>query len=315
MSQSKILVIDDEEDFLCLVEEILSGEGYEVVTAVNGKEALKTLEKIKPDVIILDIAMPKMGGIAFYHSIASRVDGKPRYPIIVMTGRNEFRNLFHDLPVSGFMTKPFKVPELLELIRSITEKKTVSHLQPSFAGEHETAETPPKPHEEAMPASHLPPSLVPHHFTKSILVQDVMSRRVITARAASSTLGMHEQISDKLSAVVEKLREYHIRHIPVVDNRFKLVGLVSEDNLLRHITPKRTEEGYYFEETELDSLILEHVMTPNPVTVRPEDPLYKAVSIMAREKYGALPVVDSDNTLVGILSQIDILKVMRIWLE
>jgi CheY-like chemotaxis protein len=311
MSRSKIMVIDDEADFLSVVEEILTGEGFDVVTAANGKDALKSLDEIKPDLIILDIAMPKMGGIAFYHSIASRVDGKPRYPIIVLTGRHEFRNLFHDLPVSGFMTKPFKVPELLAMIHSVTDKKHAV-LHAPFSMHHEEVHAPAKTHHDHPVIASV---MFPRHFTKSILVKDVMTSRVVTARIASSTMGMHEQITDKLSDIEEKLRINRIRHMPVVDNRHKLIGLLSEDNLLRHITPKRTEDGYEFDKNEMDLLILEHVMTPNPVAVHPDDPLLKAVDIMAREKYGALPVVDAENTLVGILSQIDLLKMLRAWLE
>ena len=56
-------------------------------------------------------------------------------------------------------------------------------------------------------------------------------------------------------------------------------------------------------------------MTRDPVTVHPDDPITRAIDIMAREKYGAIPVVDKENTLVGIVSQIDFLKLLNVWLE
>lgn len=120
MSQEKILIIDDEKEIIDLLNEFLSAEGYAVTSASNGNEALKCLEKIEPDLIILDMVMPKGGGVSFYHSIARKTDGSSRYPVLILTGRSEYENVFHDLNIDGFMTKPFQTSELLENVKKFS---------------------------------------------------------------------------------------------------------------------------------------------------------------------------------------------------
>ena len=118
-----ILVIDDELEITEGLSELLVGHDYDVATAFNGEEGLHQLEKISPDLIILDINMPKMGGIAFYHELASRGGGRPKFPILVLTARASVAQLFRDLEVEGFMTKPFQMEELLEEISLILSKR------------------------------------------------------------------------------------------------------------------------------------------------------------------------------------------------
>ncbi len=309
MGKEKILIIDDEDEIVEFLHELLTGEGYEVFSATNGKDALKCLEKMEPSLIILDLVMPKGGGVSFYHSIARKTDGSSRYPVLILTGHSEYECVFHDLNVDGFMTKPFQFPLLLENVKKILLK----HNSKAMHAAHPAGQTQPSP--AASAADPAEPARTPIHFQKNIFVKDVMIKQVLKAHTSSSILGMNEKPSDKLSHVVELLRRHKIRHLPVVDGQEKLVGLVSEDNLLRHVTPKHTENGYEFNMEEIDQLILEHVMTPDPVSVHPEDPLSRASSIMSREKYGAIPVVDQENKLVGIISQIDLMRLLTRWLE
>jgi len=115
-----ILVVDDEEDIRDILETVLTGEGYKVVLAADGREAVETLQKIHPKLIILDMNMPNMGGVAFYHSaVASRVDGRPKYPVLVFTGRDELKNLFRGFHVDGFLSKPFAVDDLVGEVKRI----------------------------------------------------------------------------------------------------------------------------------------------------------------------------------------------------
>lgn len=116
-----ILVIDDETDLLELLKEVLTSEGYRVETARDGQEGLKQLAKTPPDLIILDINMPRMGGISFYHRIADP-DGHARYPLLVLTARAQLEQLFRELEVDAFMTKPFRIEDLMVQIRSIFAK-------------------------------------------------------------------------------------------------------------------------------------------------------------------------------------------------
>lgn len=314
MEQGKVLVIDDEKDLIDLLEEFLTGAGYQVRSASNGKEALKVLEKFQPDLIILDLIMPKGSGISFYHSI-TRSSGTPRYPVMILTGRNEYESVFADLQIDGFMTKPFKIPELLGTVKAIIQKRHPDAVPPSS---YKSVKPLPAVQKDAPKAATEPPQAAPRfpsHFQKNTIVRDIMTTHVLAAHAASSTLGLDERPSDKVSHVVDLLQRHKIRHMPVVDSHQKLVGLISEDNILRHVTPKLGEEGYVFDPVEIDQLILEHIMTKDPVYVHPGDPISRVTNIMAAEKYGAVPVVDQEMKLVGIISQIDLLKLLSRWLD
>lgn len=109
-----ILLIDDEPDLVEMLKSFLQARGHRVLTASDGLEGLHVLEKEKPSLIILDMNMPKMGGIAFYNELAGRSGkGRPDFPILVLTARANLEELFKDLEVDGFMTKPFEVDELI----------------------------------------------------------------------------------------------------------------------------------------------------------------------------------------------------------
>ncbi|MBF0252752.1 MAG: response regulator [Candidatus Omnitrophica bacterium] len=116
VKKKTILLIDDEVDFTdALAFQIKAKRGYEVVTAYNGEEGLKKLETVKPDLIVLDINMPVMGGVAFYNKICN-FEGKPKHPVLVLTARANLEQIFKDLDVVGFMTKPFDLDVLLKEI-------------------------------------------------------------------------------------------------------------------------------------------------------------------------------------------------------
>ena len=107
MSNPKtILLIDDEIDLQQLVKIALKSKGYTIETANNGLEGLAKLETLKPDLIILDMNMHKMGGLEFYQTICYGTD-KPRYPVLVLTARANMEQLFKQLNIDGFMAKPF----------------------------------------------------------------------------------------------------------------------------------------------------------------------------------------------------------------
>ena len=92
------------------------------VTASDGIEGLSKLETIKPDLIILDLNMPRMGGVEFYQKIS--VDNmRPLYPVLVLTARANTEQLFKDLEVDGFMVKPFEVDDLIKEAGIIIQKR------------------------------------------------------------------------------------------------------------------------------------------------------------------------------------------------
>jgi len=119
MSTKKtILIIDDEVDLVEMMKLILLPKGYEVLTAHNGEEGLTVIKKATPHLIVLDMNMPKIGGVAFYNRICTP-DGKSRYPVLVLTARNNLERLFHDLKVDGFLSKPFEIDNFLGRVDDI----------------------------------------------------------------------------------------------------------------------------------------------------------------------------------------------------
>ncbi len=117
-----ILVIDDEVDLAEMIGFQLMARGFEVVTAHNGQEGLERLKTINPQLIILDMNMPKMGGIDFYKNICDS-SANPRYPVFVLTARANMEKLFKDFNVAGFLAKPFEIGELVEKIEMIIADK------------------------------------------------------------------------------------------------------------------------------------------------------------------------------------------------
>lgn len=121
--QKTILLVDDEIDLQQLVKLVLKSKGYDVQTANNGREALEKLETLQPDLIILDINMPVMGGVEFYQRICDAWS-QPKYPVLVLTARANMEELFRLLDVDGFMAKPFETEDLLAEVEMIIKKKT-----------------------------------------------------------------------------------------------------------------------------------------------------------------------------------------------
>ena len=124
MTKTKIiLLIDDSIDLQQLTKIALRTRGYTVETANNGLEGLSKLETIKPDLIILDMNMPKLGGLGFYQKICNGQD-RPQYPVLVLTARTNLEQLLKQMNVDGFMAKPFEISELLSQVDAIIEKKS-----------------------------------------------------------------------------------------------------------------------------------------------------------------------------------------------
>ena len=113
--RKKILVIDDEKDIVKLLESRLKANHYEVVTAFDGEEGLEKLKKEKPDLVILDIFMPKTDGYTFVREYKTIVDVKS-VPIIVLTAKERMRDLFKMEGVADYILKPFMAEELLEKV-------------------------------------------------------------------------------------------------------------------------------------------------------------------------------------------------------
>jgi two-component system, OmpR family, response regulator VicR len=125
-----IMVVDDEPDLLEVVKLILESDGYQVVTANGGQEALDKIERVMPGLVLLDIIMPKMDG----WEVFSRIKGNPKthdIPVIMLTAKDQRIDKLiglHVVRVDDYITKPFGRSELLERIkRVLQEKHKVAH--------------------------------------------------------------------------------------------------------------------------------------------------------------------------------------------
>ena len=114
--KKRILVVDDNSDFLNLVRRRLESTGYQVVTAQDGKEALRAMENSRPDAVLLDIMMPRMSGLELLKKIRKSDKKLPIFMLTGLTQEEPFR-LARRFKASGFITK---TKDLKQEIRNIT---------------------------------------------------------------------------------------------------------------------------------------------------------------------------------------------------
>ncbi len=119
MSKGKILVVDDEVYLLQILDFSLGAEGYEVVTAEDGEQALLKAKSEQPDLIVLDIMMPKVDGYEACRKLKQDPAMKD-VPVILLTakGRDIDRKLGLEVGADDYITKPFSPNKLLEKIGS-----------------------------------------------------------------------------------------------------------------------------------------------------------------------------------------------------
>ena len=113
--RDKILVIEDDKNISSLIRTILSTNGYEVITASHGSEALSMIASHCPELLVLDLGLPDMDGVELIESVR----GWSNVPIIVVSARSYERDKVQalDLGADDYVTKPFSAEELLARIR------------------------------------------------------------------------------------------------------------------------------------------------------------------------------------------------------
>ena len=117
MSQ-KILIVEDDSDFQNIYRLYFQGESFQVLPAMNGKEAIAVLEKETPDLIILDLIMPVMDGEEFYAWLRGQEKWR-NMPVIVASVNDKLPQSMIKLGgVAGNLKKPFPIDALIEKIRA-----------------------------------------------------------------------------------------------------------------------------------------------------------------------------------------------------
>jgi len=116
----RILVVDDEMYIVNILDFSLDSEGFEVVNAANGEEALRRAVEVMPDLIILDIMMPKIDGFEVCRALKAKDETKD-IPIILLTAkdRDADRKKGEEVGADGYMTKPFSPTRLVDYVREL----------------------------------------------------------------------------------------------------------------------------------------------------------------------------------------------------
>jgi DNA-binding response OmpR family regulator len=117
---TRILIADDEPLYIRLLQINLLTEGYEVITATNGEEALEMISTHSPDLVIMDIMMPKLDGL----TASERIRQFSNVPIVILTARGEEQDRVRGLNIGAddYVVKPFSATELVARVRAVLRR-------------------------------------------------------------------------------------------------------------------------------------------------------------------------------------------------
>ena len=127
--RGRILVVDDEPAITDFIALGLHHEGYEVATAGDGHRGLRAVDEFKPDLVILDVMMPRLDGFELCRAIA----GEPRRGIIILSARDETSDRIHGLELGAddYLVKPFEFGELLARVKAVLRRRSSARIRAS----------------------------------------------------------------------------------------------------------------------------------------------------------------------------------------
>ncbi len=131
MSAAKVVVIEDEPDILELIEYNLRREGFEVVTAANGRAGLSVIGREKPDLVLLDLLLPGLDGLDVCRRLRA-VESTRDLPVIMVTARGEESDVVLGLGVGAddYIHKPFSPRELIARVRAVLRRGPLRESDP-----------------------------------------------------------------------------------------------------------------------------------------------------------------------------------------
>jgi len=115
MPELRILVVDDEPHIRATVTAMLESEGYDVIEATNGADALRAVEAAPPDIVLLDMRMPVLDGWGFAAELRRRGH---HVPIVVMTAASDAARWASEIAAPAFVAKPFGIDDLITAVES-----------------------------------------------------------------------------------------------------------------------------------------------------------------------------------------------------
>jgi len=120
MAGEKVLIVDDEENVRFLYEQELIDEGYQTVLARDGKECLEKVASENPDIVLLDIRMPKMDGL---EAIGKIIELNKNIPIIINSAYSNYKDDFMSWAADAYVVKSYDLDTLKSTIREVLAKK------------------------------------------------------------------------------------------------------------------------------------------------------------------------------------------------
>jgi two-component system, OmpR family, alkaline phosphatase synthesis response regulator PhoP len=138
VSKSTILIVDDERDILDLIEYNLKKEGFVVVTAEDGEEGIERARQIKPDLVLLDIMMPKMDGLEVIDMMRQDANLKD-IPVIFLTARSDEKTEVKGLDrgADDFLTKPISTTKLVSRIKAVLRRYSEDEIEEQIISRHD----------------------------------------------------------------------------------------------------------------------------------------------------------------------------------
>jgi len=123
----RVLVVDDEPDLVRILEFGLKAAGYAVDTASDGQDGLKKARELKPDIILLDLMLPKLDG----YKVCRLLKFDERYkhiPIVILSARTQEgdQTLAHEMGANRFLTKPYEFAEILDHIQALLKESSAT---------------------------------------------------------------------------------------------------------------------------------------------------------------------------------------------
>jgi CheY-like chemotaxis protein len=123
----RVLIVEDERHIIESLSFVLESEGFEVASELDGEAGLRRLRADRPDVLVLDLMMPKMNGLEVLKAV--KADTALRtLPVVVLTakGRQQDRRMAEEIGVDAFMTKPFSNRDVVEAVRRLAPARNPS---------------------------------------------------------------------------------------------------------------------------------------------------------------------------------------------
>jgi len=131
--ETTILVVEDEDSFVDALMVGLKREGFRVQVARDGSQALAMFDAVDPDLVLLDVMLPKVSGI----DVCREIRSKSRVPIIMVTAKGSEIDTVVGLEVGAddYVTKPYRLRELVARIRAVLRRRPMASLEPVLSGE------------------------------------------------------------------------------------------------------------------------------------------------------------------------------------